>query len=178
MNATPRLRSGFPTTPATTARRQIPQDTPSTVGTVSSTASASRVKQQSLPQAPENAPAKPAGSQPLIPLTVLDAPSQRFYAFALYVGLLIWKLYNWVAVVEEGEGSWSMFLKWIVIDCVYFFVLPELRIPWLEPSQAVVTSIYLVHVVANWFLMFLVPVSVVFVLDLGLGCDIDRLFTI
>ncbi|VUC20712.1 unnamed protein product [Clonostachys rosea] len=158
MNATPRLRSGFPTTPATTARRQIPQDTPSTVGTVSSTGSASRAKQQSLPLAPENAPAKPAGSQPLIPLTVLDAPSQRFYAFALYVGLLIWKLYNWVAVVEEGEGSWGMFLKWIVIDCVYFFVLPELRIPWLEPSQAVVTSIYLAHVVANWFLMFLVPV--------------------
>lgn len=161
MNGTPRLRSGFPSTPATTARRQLPQETPSTIASVSSSGSPSARKQQALPLAPETAPVKPAGAQPLIPLTVLDAPSQRFYAFGLYVALLIWKLYNWVSVVEEGEGSWSLFLKWIIIDCAYFFILPELRIPWLEPSQAVVTSIYLVHVVINWFLMFLIPVKAI-----------------
>jgi nucleoporin POM152 len=92
-------------------------------------------------------------------LTVLDAPSQRFYAIGLYAVLFLWKLYDWVSVAEEGEGSWGMFLKWIVIDIIYLFGLPELRIPWLEWSQTFVTGVYCAHVVIDWLLMFLVPVS-------------------
>jgi len=94
-------------------------------------------------------------------LTVLDAPSQRFYAIGLYAVLFLWKLYDWVSVAEEGEGSWGMFLKWIVIDIIYLFGLPELRIPWLEWSQTFVTGVYCAHVVIDWLLMFLVPLPLI-----------------
>lgn len=159
MSATPRLRSGFPTTPGSAHRRHAQeQETPSTIGSISS-AGGSTTKSPTLPLAPENVTANAGGSEPLIPLTVLDAPQQRFYAFALYVGLWGWKLYDWLQVAEDGDGSWSSFAKWIIIDFAYLFLLPELRIPWLELSQSVVTCVYMGHVVINWFLMFLVPVS-------------------
>jgi nucleoporin POM152 len=108
--------------------------------------------------APENAPTPRGANEPLIPLTILDAPQQRFYAFAIYVALWAWKLYDWVQVVEDGEGSWALFAKWIIIDCAYLFLLPELRIPWLELSQSVVTFVYMGHVLITWMLMFLIPV--------------------
>lgn len=157
MNGTPRLRSGFPSTPGTTARRQQPQDeTPNTISSVSTGAS---VRSPSLPLAPESAPKKANTLQPVIPLTLLDAPQQRFYAIVIYAGLLIWKFFNWASVSDEGEGSWPMFFKWVVLDLIYLFALPELRIPWLEWSQSFVVCVSIVHIVMNWFLMFLVPVS-------------------
>jgi nucleoporin POM152 len=157
MNGTPRLRSGFPATPGTIDRRysRLPQETPSTIASASS----STTRSPTLPLAPENVPADTQAPKPVIPLTVLDAPSQRFYAIGVYTALLVWKLYDWLSVVEEGEGSWSMFLKWIVIDIVYLFGIPELRIPWLVWSQTFVTGLYCVHVILDWVLMFLVPVS-------------------
>lgn len=158
MNATPRLRSGFPATPGSVQRRDLSQqETPDTIRSVSSAGGS--VKSPTLPLAPENAPANAGSSQPLIPLTILDAPQQRLYAFAVYVLLCSWKLYDWLEVTEDGEGSWSTFAKWIIIDFAYLFLLPELRIPWLEFSQSVVTGIYAAHVIVDWFLMFLVPVG-------------------
>lgn len=156
MSSTPRLRSGFPATPATGARRQKAQETPSTVGSVSSAGGSAR--SPTLPLAPENAPST-LTSQPVIPLTLLDAPQQRLYASGLYALLWAWKLYDWLQVVEDGDSSWWLFLKWILIDFAFLFGLPELRIPWLELSQAVVTTVFLVHFVTNYMLMFNIPVG-------------------
>jgi nucleoporin POM152 len=145
MNGTPRLSSGYPATPATTRRDKNLQETPASVESVSTTA-------------PENAPS--AGtSAPLIPLTVLDAPQQRRYALAVYALLWAWKLYDWLSVVEDGDASWWLFLKWILIDFTYLFGLPELRIPWLELSQFMVTSVFSAHLILNYMLMFNIPVS-------------------
>ena len=156
MVATPRLRSGFPATPGTVAPRhrdhnaREPQPQPSTAAPGAAPA---------LPLAPENAPANP-GSEPVIPLTVLDAPQQRLYAFGAYALLWAWKLYDWLKVVEDGESSWWLFLKWIFIDFAFLFGLPELRIPWLELSQALVTSVFMGHLALNYVLMFNIPVRV------------------
>lgn len=159
MNATPRMRSGYPTTPGSTQRRELQnQETPSTIRSVSSF-DGSTTKSPTLPLAPENVTASAGTSEPLIPLTILDAPQQRLYALTVYAGLLAWKLYDWLEVTDEGDGSWARFAKWIIIDFIYLFLLPELRIPWLEMSQSVVTCVYVAHVVFDWFLMFLVPVS-------------------
>ncbi|KAF7561986.1 hypothetical protein G7046_g2150 [Stylonectria norvegica] len=154
MSSTPRLRSGFPATPATTAARRRNQETPTSVSSTSSAGGS--VKSPTLPLAPENVP-RGAGSQPVIPLTLLDAPQQRLYAFGVYTLLWAWKLYDWLQVVEDGDTSWWLFLKWIFIDFAFLFGVPELRIPWLELSQPVITTAFSFHVVINYMLMFNVP---------------------
>lgn len=145
MNGTPRIRSGgFPQTPGTLApRREPPRQ--------------QRPAKPSLPPAPENilASATPPESQPLIPLTTLDAPSQRFWALFLYGIILAWRFYDWVCVADEGTGSFALFTKWVTVDFVWLFVaMPGLRIPWLDWSQPVVLSLFIGQFFLNWVLMF------------------------
>lgn len=155
--ATPRLRSGFPATPGTTSQRYSDQQTPNS-DTSPSSGRGPSARSPKLPLAPENIQPQALGSQPVIPLTVLDAPQQRLYAFGVYVLLWAWKLYDWLQVVEDGDFSWFLFLKWIFIDFAFLFGVPELRIPWLELSQPVVTTVFSAHVVINYMLMFNIPV--------------------
>lgn len=169
MSATPRLRSGYPSTPGTTAARRNVQETPSSAGSVSSSKGFS--KSPTLPLAPEQAAGQNRAGQPVVPLTLLDAPQQRFYAFAVYVLLWAWKLYDWLQVVEDGDSSWWLFFKWIFIDFAFLFGLPELRIPWLELSQLLVTSIFTSHLVINYMLMFNIPVS--FILSLFMPIEVQ-----
>ncbi|KAH7325085.1 hypothetical protein B0I35DRAFT_370576 [Stachybotrys elegans] len=161
MSQTPRLRSGFPATPATNAQRRYRnQETPvsasSSTSSRSRSASTANKSPSSLPLAPESAPAR-VTSEPVIPLTLLDAPQQRLYAFGVYVLLWGWKLYDWLQVVEDGEVSWFLFLKWILIDFAFLFGLPELRIPWLELSQFAVVTAFSAHLIVNYLLMFNIP---------------------
>ncbi|KAK3384772.1 hypothetical protein B0H63DRAFT_471506 [Podospora didyma] len=108
-----------------------------------------------LPEAPpQGAPPATGNAAPLVPLNILDAPTQRLYAFAVYVGLLGWKLYNWAQLVEEDSESFWLFLKWIAFDIVFLFGLPELRIPWLELSQPFVVALFFLHAIFDWMLMF------------------------
>lgn len=159
MSETPRLQGGFPATPATAAaRRRHHQETPTSAASTSSARGSTRSPK--LPLAPENAAAGAAAPQPVIPLTVLDAPQQRLYAFGVYALLWAWKLYDWLQVVEDGDISWWLFLKWIFIDFAFLFGIPELRIPWLELSQPVVTTVFSAHVVMNYMLMFNIPVRI------------------
>ncbi|KAK7403548.1 hypothetical protein QQX98_010683 [Neonectria punicea] len=157
MSGTPRLRSGFPATPATAARRHQQQQTPSSTGSTSSNKSFT-ARSPSLPLAPENVLAQTPSNQPVIPLNILDAPQQRLYTFGFYVVLWGWKLYDWLQVIEDGETSWWLFLKWIFIDFSFLFGVPELRIPWLELSQPVVTTFFAIHLAINYMLMFNIPV--------------------
>jgi len=147
----------FPQTPvaptrkmATTAGNNRPGDPTTPTG-----------NNNTLPVAPQQGArqTRAGDSAPLIPLNIIDAPTQRFYAFALYVALLAWKFYDWTGVVEENSESFWLFLKWIAIDCVFLFGLPELRIPWLELSQPFVVVAFFCHAVFDWMLMFNVGVS-------------------
>lgn len=159
MSSTPRLRSGFPGTPGPVARQRQNkvQDTPASASSVSSAGGSTRSPTRTLPLAPENAQPNPE-SQPVIPLTVLDGPQQRSYAVLVYLLLWGWKGYDWLQVVEDGDSSWWLFLKWILIDFAFLYGLPELRIPWLELSQLAVTSTFLTHLVINYMMMFNIPV--------------------
>lgn len=107
-----------------------------------------------MPQATTN-----SSTSPLIPLAVVDAPSQRFYVFALYGLLLAWRLYDWGKLVEDEADSFWLFIKWVAIDGVFLYGLPGMRIPWMEWSNPMITSIFLAHAVLNGILMFRVPVS-------------------
>ncbi|KAL7620035.1 hypothetical protein AAE478_010584 [Parahypoxylon ruwenzoriense] len=143
---TPRVGAGgYPHTPGLRAHPRPPQDAR---------------PRAPLPAAPvpENAPPAAPSSVPVIPLTLIDAPSQRFYALAVYMGLLGWRFYDWIQMLEGNGGSFYFFCKWILFDFVFFFSLPSLRIPWLELSTPTVGIIFFAHLVFNWLLMFNIPV--------------------
>ncbi|KAI8627586.1 hypothetical protein F5Y19DRAFT_442116 [Xylariaceae sp. FL1651] len=147
--ATPRGRvGGYPDTPAPGARQRAPVPSPNRDP-------GPRLR-SSLPPAPENATAAAPASQPLIPLTIIDAPTQRFYACAVYAALFAWRLYDYLQVQDNG-ASGSYFFKWAVIDAVYLFSLPHLRIPWLELSSEFVLIAFCFAVLGDWWLMYNIP---------------------
>jgi len=135
----------FPQTPVAASRRgraRAPSSTPK------------RTSTNSLPVAPQQGASSGTNSAPVIPLHILDGPTQRLYAFGFYAALTAWKFYDWAQVVEEDTESFWLFLKWIAIDCAFLFGLPELRIPWLELSQPFVVAAFFIHAIFDWVLMF------------------------
>ena len=155
MNETPRLGSSYPSTPD--SRRKSSSSNEMSNGTLSGVGSESK---RSLPGIPQSTTSSGSTSAPLIPLTLIDAPSQRFYVFAVYVALLGWRLYDWGKLVEYEADSLWLFIKWVGIDAaVFLYALPALRIPWLEWSNPAIMTIFLVHAVLNGMLMFKIPVS-------------------
>ena len=163
MNGTPRVSAGgFPRTPGTAApplhrndHRNDPNRTPTNPG---APPPPSGRPTTNLPPAPENTTGQNPANRPLIPLHIIDAPSQRFYAVSFYIGLLAWRFYDWVQMLEDNGSSFYFFSKWTFIDFVYLFALPSLRIPWLELSSPVVCSLFSFHFLFNWLLMFNIPV--------------------
>ncbi|KAK1251426.1 hypothetical protein MKX07_006905 [Trichoderma sp. CBMAI-0711] len=156
MSANPRLRPGFPATQVAAHRRRLHDDDEPPAASFNAVLGPNRPAAK-LAAAQESAAPRSPGPQPVIPLTLLDGPQQRLYAFAVYILLWAWKLYDWIQVVEDGDASWWLFLKWILIDFAFLFGLPELRIPWLELSQLVVTAVFASHLVTNYMLMFNIP---------------------
>ena len=149
MNGSPRLRSAYPSTPvsgqkdhnggAAFARPQAPHS--------------------SLPSATSLNPNAPT---PLIPFTVVDAPSQRLYVALFYAALNIWRLCDYFGLVsDEAESLW-MFMKWLAIDSVFLYGLPELQIPWLQWSSLTTAIVVILHTTLNAFLMFRIPVRIAF----------------
>ncbi|KAI0409369.1 putative nuclear pore protein [Xylaria palmicola] len=150
--ATPRGRvGGFPDTPNGGLRQRAPGPPAS-----NSPPSHDQRPKSSLRPAPENAAAAAPASQPLIPLNIIDAPTQRFYACAIYIALFAWRLYDYVQVQDNGAHA-AYFFKWAIIDGIYLFSLPHLRIPWLELSSEFIIAAFLIAVLSDWWLMFNIP---------------------
>ncbi|CRG83266.1 Nucleoporin pom152 [Talaromyces islandicus] len=144
MNGTPRLRSAFPQTPQAQRGRnaspQIPKLKDANMGS---------------PQAYQ----KNGAGGPLIPLRIVDAPSQRLYVAAIYVALGAWRIYDSMGAFDELDSTW-LFLKWNFIDGIFLFGIQALRIPWLEWTFPTFLTIFLLHAAANVFLMFRIPLPV------------------
>ncbi|CAK1359594.1 Nucleoporin [Cercospora beticola] len=154
-HGTPRLRSAFPQTPRRGDGDRNPQQRANPFRT-----SAPSSQQKPLPQIAtlKSSPAPPA--EPLIPETIIDAPSQRLYAVAFWIALWGWRLFDFSNLVDAEEQSLWLFMKWVAIDGVFLFGLPGLRIPWLEWSSATMTLIFLAHAVADGMLMFRIPIPI------------------
>ncbi|KAF2813740.1 uncharacterized protein BDZ99DRAFT_436189 [Mytilinidion resinicola] len=154
MSGTPRLRSAFPSTPQTSQKgrfRTSNNGTPivgENVGTPR--------KLQDLPS-----PAKPSETAaPLIPFDIIDAPSQRFYVFSVYVFLFAYRLYDFYNLtVDEVESFW-LFMKWVAFDGVFLFLLPAMRIPWLEWNVGTVLLLFFLHATLDGMLMFRIPLPI------------------
>lgn len=148
MNGTPRLRSAYPSTPGSLRKspesRDAPKDAPKA--------------KSPLPSLPDTSP-RPTSSAPVIPVNLIDAPSQRMYTVAVYGLLLVWCLYDWWKLVEEDTQSMGLFIKWTCIHAIFLYGVPQLRIPWLEWSETTSHFALFAHAAFNGMLMFRIPVS-------------------
>ncbi|CAG8972902.1 hypothetical protein HYALB_00001322 [Hymenoscyphus albidus] len=161
MNGTPRLRSAYPSTPGTVNRG----------GGSGGGLGSSNAKRNGSPGARSSPrplrsideiqgnPAPPP-SEPLIPTNLIDAPSQRMYALAVYGLLLVYRLYDWWTLVEEDTHSWLLFMKWVLIDFGFIYGIPMLKIPWLEWSDSTKFMACLVHACIDGMLMFRIPLPI------------------
>jgi nucleoporin POM152 len=140
------MRSSYPSTP------RSGQQSPNTAQ------DGSRVISP-LPNLPDGSPAAASSSSPVIPVNLIDAPSQRMYTFAVYGLLLVWRIYDWWQLVEDGTTSIGLFLKWSTLDSIFLFGVPYLRIPWLEWSETTSVVAGCLHAALNIMLMFRIPVS-------------------
>ncbi|KAK2628892.1 hypothetical protein QTJ16_001995 [Diplocarpon rosae] len=146
---TPRMRSAYPLTPRS-PQRSSPHQSDST-----QSVDASRVR-STLPPLPDaTAPgSSEISSSPVIPVNLIDAPSQRMYTLAIYGILLVWRLYNWWELVEDDTTSLVYFLKWCFIDGLYIWGVPQMRIPWLEWSDGLMAVAFAAHFALNFMFMF------------------------
>ena len=147
MNGTPRLRSAFPSTPSSISKDGRDRRS-SKLEAASASQSAKKASAQSN-----------ATDLPLIPLNVLDAPTQRLYVSAFYLGLTAWRFYDYFELVSDESDSLWLFMKWVAVDCVFLYGLPGLKIPWLQWSPFTMTMVFLLHAITNGVLMFRIPVG-------------------
>ena len=148
MNGTPRLRSAFPSTPQ--SGQKFPAQNVSTSG--------GRGGALPLPTMSSLSNQRKGPNAPLIPFDIVDAPSQRLYVSAFYLGLTAWRLYDYFHLVSNQTDSLWLFMKWVAIDGVFLYGLPGLNIPWLEWSSSTMTMLFLVHALLDGILMFRIPV--------------------
>ena len=108
----------------------------------------------------QNPATQEAESGPLIPTDWIDAPSQRFYAFALYLALMSWRAYDWNTLQDSEEQSLWLFMKWLFIDGIFLFGLPSMRIPWLEWQSQTTLLMFLAHAAIDAMLMFQIGIPI------------------
>lgn len=100
-----------------------------------------------------------AQQRALIPATRMEFPTQRLWAFSIFVLLQalkaadFWRAY--MAAYPEQHGS--PLGKWCLVDIIYLFALYFAQIPWLQFSllKTVLLSISLCYID---FLAFSIPI--------------------
>lgn len=147
MSETPRLKSAFPQTPRFQPKLRSGNVTP-----------ARKNSSEQKDANPSSGVQQTIERPSVVPVDVVDAASQRFYAAAVYVALNAWRLFDAWGASDDLDSTW-LFLKWVFIDGIFIFILQSLRIPWLEWTFPTCFSVFLLHVTANIFLMFHIPVS-------------------
>ena len=145
MSSTPRLRSVYPSTPASDQKSRAQHDT-------TTIAPKLRYTLQPTPSDSTNI------SDSIIPLTIVGAPRQRLCVSAFYVALTLWRLSDYFGLSSGQEESLWLFLKWLAIDAVFLYGLPELQIPWLQWSSSTTAMLVIIHTLLNAILMFQIPV--------------------
>ena len=143
---TPRLRSGFPSTPDS-EKKYSRRD-----------ATTSGIRGASSPL-PKTANPGDDPNTPMIPYHILDAPTQRLYVLGFYIAFTTWRFYDYSKLVSDETDSLWLFMKWVAMDSVFLYGLPGLRVPWLQWSSSTMTLLFVFHAITNALLMFRIPVS-------------------
>lgn len=165
MSDTPRLRSAFPQTPRRTWATGSQSDTPvfarrPATPKVATPAPVSKLKSlTSMNAVPaRDRTSDDATDPPLIPFDVCDAPTQRLYVVAFYLALHAYRFYEYWTSTDTLDATW-LFMKFVLLDGVFLFGLPAMRIPWLEWAFPTTLAVFLLHAVMDAFLMFKIPVG-------------------
>lgn len=81
---------------------------------------------------------KPLPPPPLIPLDIIDAPTQRLYLVAVLLLIQAYKLSHFLTPTSQSiqtnpilDPNWTLY-KWITIDILAIQVVKRLRIPRLD----------------------------------------------
>ena len=141
MSETPRLRSAWPATPQSRQK--------------------AHVRDESHAASPAHTPSLPApktDTTPAMPFSFLDAPSQRFYISLVYIGLTLWRIYDYSTLSSDGTDGFWLFTKWVGIDTAFLYSMSGLNVPWLQWSSSTFTVLFIGHALTNWLLMFQIPV--------------------
>ncbi|KAK5699821.1 hypothetical protein LTR97_005952 [Elasticomyces elasticus] len=148
---TPRLRSAFPATPQT--NRQS--------GRLSASGRVQRVSER-LPEIPvlQASTYTSSPGEPWIPEHVVDAPTQRLMAVVVWVALSCWKAYDFSTLQDTEEHGLWLFMKWVVLDGLFLFLLPTLQIPWLEWTPFTTVMLFSAHAITDGMLMFRIPIPI------------------
>jgi nucleoporin POM152 len=149
LDSTPRPGpADFPVTPQTSAQQARQR-------------LSAAIKRQA--RTPVAASSKQDPDAPIIPLNVLDAPSQRLFAFGIYGLLQAWKLMDYWSTsgFHETESFW-LFMKWVLFDAVFFMSLVSFKIPWLSWAPATMILIIFSHAVFDAVMMFQVGLPLSF----------------
>ena len=144
MNGTPRLRSAYPSTP-NSGQKQSGQHGPFP-------------GPQKIPSPLPAADSNTLRSKPIVPFSVVDAPSQRLYVLIFYACLNVWRISDYLGLVSDETESLWLFMKWLAIDSTFLYGLPEFQIPWLKWSSSITAVLVILHSFLNAFLMFRIPV--------------------
>ena len=147
MNGTPRMRSAFPATPQTDRRD-------------GRFAGSERI--QGLTEAPifQKSTYQSEPGEPLIPEHIMDAPTQRLATVVIWMMFWIWKAYDFNNLQESEEQSLWLFMKWIAIDGLWLFNLPNMKIPWLEWDSSTMVLLFMTHAFMDGMLMFRIPIPI------------------
>ncbi|KAH8120086.1 hypothetical protein DFH11DRAFT_1558255 [Phellopilus nigrolimitatus] len=76
--------------------------------------------------------------QPLIPESIVDAPSQRLYILSLGLLCQAIKIFDWLHSLVLADHTTNLTLKWVLVDIGFCLVLKRLRIPRLNYAAAAV----------------------------------------
>ncbi|KAF2859567.1 hypothetical protein K470DRAFT_249053 [Piedraia hortae CBS 480.64] len=154
MEGTPRLRSAYPATPSRSQRQHR------SGGSNGLSRSGRMIRREVRDISELDKKPLPPPDEPYIPESLIEAPTQRLYAFTIWVALWSWKIYDFSNLQESEEQSLWLFMKWVAIDGLWLFGLPSLRIPWLEWSSATIVLLFCAHAVANALMMFRVSIPI------------------
>ena len=78
--------------------------------------------------------------------------------FAFGVGCAL-KARDFLQPSNDLDSTW-LFLKWVFIDFCGLFVLPMLRIPWLELGYSTTVTFFLLSAVLDGIMMFHIPIPI------------------
>ncbi|KAF8461135.1 hypothetical protein BDZ91DRAFT_700023 [Kalaharituber pfeilii] len=164
---TPKLPSSFPTSP-------LPPRSNLRSRTTASPPKAPQPPRRSTGTPPSGQPAVPAQAappeelEPRIATNVVDAPTQRFYAFLIFGVIQAIKISD-IAKLYTGDDNDSISelyfcFKWLAIDGLFFWFLPYLRIPWLtfSPSTTFMQILFFFAVNMTISFKYTLPFSSVF----------------
>lgn len=111
-----------------------------------SSAAVATVAKEAAATAPAPAGQAPA---PLIPLSVLDAPTQRVYLASAFLGIQAYKLYRLLVSIFDEQGHTEVGTL-VFVDFAFVVIASRLHIPRFDFTRRRWSTLFAFLVFLNW----------------------------